>query len=72
MIHAEAIMDLQPWDYYDANLQPKGNTAEVVSTLEIGDARNPDHAGALHLYVHAVEASADPERAWLRPIVCEH
>ncbi len=59
---AESLMDLQPWDYYDAQLQPKGHTAEVVRTLESVMARNPDHAGALHLYVHAVEASADPQR----------
>lgn len=62
VLHAEAMMDLQPWDYYDAQLQPKGNTAEVVSTLESVMQRDPNHAGALHLYVHAVEASADPQR----------
>jgi tetratricopeptide (TPR) repeat protein len=55
-------MDLQPWDYYDEKLQPKGNTAEVVSTLESVMARDPNHAGALHLYVHAVEASSAPQR----------
>jgi tetratricopeptide (TPR) repeat protein len=60
--HAEALMDLQPWDYYDEQLQPKGRTAEIVSILESVMARDPDHAGALHLYVHAVEASADPQR----------
>ena len=60
--HAEALMDLQPWNYYDEQLQPKGHTAEIVSTLESVMARNPDHPGALHLYVHAVEASADPQR----------
>jgi tetratricopeptide (TPR) repeat protein len=59
---AEALMDLQPWDYYDDKLQPKGNTAKVVSLLEEVIARNPNHAGALHLYVHAVEASADPQK----------
>jgi len=59
---AEALMDLQPWDYYDADLKPKGGTETAVSTLELVLARNPDHAGALHLYVHAVEASADPQR----------
>ena len=58
---AEALMDLQPWDYYDAQLQPKGHT-EVLRTLESVMEREPDHAGALHLYVHAVEASADPRR----------
>ncbi|MBJ6979572.1 hypothetical protein [Luteimonas sp. MC1895] len=62
VLHAEALMDLQPWDYYDANLQPKGHTAEVVKRLEGVMARQPEHAGALHLYVHAVEASAHPER----------
>jgi tetratricopeptide (TPR) repeat protein len=61
-LHAEALMDLQPWDYYDEQLEPKGNTAEIVSILESVMARNPDHAGALHLYVHAVEASGDPRR----------
>ncbi len=62
VFHAEALMDLQPWDYYDADLRPKGHTAQVVSILESVLQRNPDHPGALHLYVHAVEASADPQR----------
>jgi tetratricopeptide (TPR) repeat protein len=61
-LHAESKMDLQPWDYWDASGQPKGHTAEVVSTLESVIARNPEHAGALHLYVHAVEASPDPSK----------
>jgi len=60
--HAEALMDLQPWDYYDADRQPKGNTGEIVTTLESVIERAPDHPGALHLYVHAVEASDDPQR----------
>jgi tetratricopeptide (TPR) repeat protein len=61
-LHAESQMDLQPWDYWDAAGQPKGHTAEVVSQLESVIARNPRHAGALHLYVHAVEASPDPSK----------
>ncbi|HKY00257.1 MAG TPA: tetratricopeptide repeat protein [Steroidobacteraceae bacterium] len=61
-LHAESKMDLQPWDYWDASGQPKGHTAEVVSTLESVMARDPEHAGALHLYVHAVEASPDPAK----------
>ena len=61
-MHAESMMDLQPWDYWDATGQPKGHTAEVVSQLESVIARDPEHAGALHLYVHAVEASNEPER----------
>jgi tetratricopeptide (TPR) repeat protein len=62
VFHAEALMDLQPWDYYDADLNPKGHTAQIVQVLESVIARDADHAGALHLYVHAVEASADPQR----------
>ena len=61
-LHAESMMDLQPWDYYDASGQPKGHTAEVVTQLESVIERNPQHAGALHLYVHAVEASPDPSK----------
>jgi tetratricopeptide (TPR) repeat protein len=61
-LHAESQMDLQPWDYWDAAGQPKGHTAEVVTQLESVIARNPKHPGALHLYVHAVEASPDPSK----------
>ena len=60
--HAESMMDLQPWDYWDASGQPKGHTAEVVSQLESVIGRDPKHAGALHLYVHAIEASPDPAK----------
>lgn len=62
VLHAEALMDLQPWAYYDEALRPVGHTQEIVSVLESVMARHPEHAGALHLYVHAVEASADPAR----------
>ena len=62
VLHAEALMDLQPWAFYDAQFRPKGHTPEVLAALESVMARNPDHAGALHLYVHAVEASDQPQR----------
>lgn len=61
-LYAESLMNLQPWDYWDAEGKPKGNIAEVVTVLESVMARNPDHAGTLHLYVHAVEASNEPQR----------
>lgn len=61
-LYAEALMDLQPWDFWDESGRPKGNTPEIVATLESVIERNPDHAGALHLYIHAVEASDEPER----------
>ena len=64
VLYAEALMDLSPWDYWEAGgAKPKGKTAEIVSTLEKVLARNPDHPGAIHYYIHMVEASAAPERA---------
>ncbi|MDO8860535.1 hypothetical protein Q6D67_02390 [Haliea sp. E1-2-M8] len=61
-LHAEALMNLQPWDFWDAEGQPKGNTSDIVDRLEATLARNAAHPGALHLYIHAVEASPEPER----------
>jgi len=61
-LYAESLMNLQPWDYWDAEGKPKENIEEVVTVLESVMARNPDHAGTLHLYVHAVEASNEPQR----------
>lgn len=61
---AEAMMDTQPWDYWEADGKtPKGHGATIIATLEKAMAANPDHPGALHLYIHAVEASTTPERA---------
>lgn len=61
-LHAEALMNLQPWDFWDADGQPKGNTLAILDRLEATLARNDAHPGALHLYIHAVEASPEPER----------
>jgi len=62
--YAEAMMDTQPWDYWQADgATPKGHGGEIVSTLETVLRQAPDHPGALHLYIHAVEASTTPERA---------
>lgn len=63
-LYAEAVMDTQPWDYWEAaGTKPKGRAVEIFSTLENVLKRNPDHPGAIHLYIHAVESSATPERA---------
>jgi tetratricopeptide (TPR) repeat protein len=61
-LYAESLMNLQPWNYYDEDGRPSGNTSRIVAQLESIMARAPDHPGALHLYIHAVEASDDPER----------
>ena len=64
VFYAEAMMDTQPWDYWQADYKtPKGHGAEIISVLEGIIARAPNHPGALHLYIHAVEASTTPERA---------
>jgi tetratricopeptide (TPR) repeat protein len=60
---AESLMDVTPWNYYDENRKPHPWTAEIVSTLEAVLERNPDHPLAIHLYIHATEASTTPERA---------
>jgi tetratricopeptide (TPR) repeat protein len=63
-LYAEAMMDTQPWDYWEAGgTKPKGNGSAIVETLETVLKRNPAHPGAIHLYIHAVEASTTPERA---------
>ncbi len=64
LLYAESLMDLQPWDYWEAaGTRPKGRTEEIVDLLERVLARAPDHPGAIHYYIHLTEASSDPERA---------
>jgi len=62
-LFAEALMDLRPWDLWTAEGKPQPGTEEVVATLEAVLAQAPDHPLALHLYIHAVEASPHPEKA---------
>jgi tetratricopeptide (TPR) repeat protein len=62
-ILAEALMNLTPWNYWTKDGQPTEYTNEIVATLESVMARDPNHPGANHYYVHAVEASQTPERA---------
>jgi tetratricopeptide (TPR) repeat protein len=64
VFYAEAMMDTQPWDYWELDgVTPKGHAREIVATLERIIERAPTHPGALHLYIHAVEATTTPERA---------
>jgi tetratricopeptide (TPR) repeat protein len=57
-LYAESRMNLRPWNYWQPNGQPYPGTQEVVDVLERVIARNPDHPGACHYYIHAVEAVA--------------
>lgn len=61
-LHAEALMDLSPWDYWTKDGRPHPRTGKILGALEGVIARNPNHPGACHYYIHAVEA-AQPERA---------
>lgn len=64
VLHVESLMDLSPWDYWEAGgMRPKGRTAQIVATLERVLADDPRHPGAIHFYIHMMEASADPGRA---------
>ncbi|HEX9252660.1 MAG TPA: hypothetical protein VF870_10485, partial [Ignavibacteriaceae bacterium] len=59
---AESIMDLHPWDYWLKDGTPQPWTPEILSTLEGVIEKETNHHGANHLYIHAVEASKNPER----------
>lgn len=63
-LYAESIMDLHPWDLYDKKTKAyRPWTPELLSVLEHLMKLNPKHPGAHHFYVHALEASATPEKA---------
>lgn len=62
-LYAEALMDLSPWAYWTADGKPAEHTGALVAALERVLQRNPRHIGAMHYYIHAVEASRTPERA---------
>jgi tetratricopeptide (TPR) repeat protein len=71
---AEALMDLHPWDLWTVDGQPKEGALEIVALLDSVLRLDPQHPCALHLYIHAVEASNDPGRALaaadrLRPLM---
>ncbi|MBV9340718.1 MAG: hypothetical protein JO159_07480 [Acidobacteria bacterium] len=62
-LFAESGMDLHPWGLWHTDGTPEAGTEEVVATLESVLRRDPNHLGAVHYYIHAVEASPNPERA---------
>ncbi len=62
-LYAAALMNVRPWDYYTRDGRPRADTLDIVETLESVIEIAPDHPGALHYYIHAVEASTTPERA---------
>ncbi len=62
-LYAESLMNVNPWKLWTPQGQPAPGTEEIVQVLEHVLERDPQHPGANHYYIHAVEASAHPERA---------
>jgi len=62
-LFAESGMNLHPWGLWLQDGTPREGTEEIVATLEGVIKRDPNHMGAVHYYIHAVEASNTPERA---------
>ena len=62
-LFAEAGMNLHPWGLWRTDGTPEEGTEEIVATLESVIRREPNHLGAIHYYIHSVEASNSPERA---------
>jgi tetratricopeptide (TPR) repeat protein len=61
-LYAESMMNIHAWKLWAADGTPAAGTVEIVATLESVLARNPVHMGALHYYLHAIEASPHPEK----------
>lgn len=62
--YADAVMNTMPWDYWEVDGRtPKGDLGEAIAAIEGVLAENPDHPGAIHLYIHLMEASSAPEKA---------
>jgi tetratricopeptide (TPR) repeat protein len=62
-LFAEAAMNLHPWGLWRADGTPIDGTEDIIATLESVLRRDPNHIGAIHYYIHTVEASPNPERA---------
>lgn len=62
-LHAESLMNLTPWQMWTKDGKPGPNTEKVITILESVLRRNPEHIGANHYYIHAVEASNNPQFA---------
>ena len=60
-LYAESVMDLHPWDIWDQEGRPKPWTSDLLAIFDQVFEVDSVHAGAHHLYIHSVEASATPE-----------
>ncbi|HUR98216.1 MAG TPA: tetratricopeptide repeat protein [Pyrinomonadaceae bacterium] len=61
-LYAESMMNLRPWQLWTLDGKPAEGTLEILAVLDDVLRRNPYHTGANHYYIHAIEASPNPER----------
>ena len=62
-LFAESLLNLSPWNQWTKAGQPTQFTPEAIRVLESGLQKWPDHPAICHLYIHAMEASPEPEKA---------
>jgi tetratricopeptide (TPR) repeat protein len=62
-LYAESMMDLSPWGYFGRDGQPYEGIGEVVALIEKVIEKNPQHPGALHLYIHLIESTDGVDKA---------
>ena len=62
-LYAESLMDLHPWDLWETDGRPKPWTPEILKAIEVSIRTDPKHPGGHHFYIHALEASKEPQKA---------
>ncbi len=62
-LYAESLMDMHPWDLWETDGRSKPWTPEIIKAIEHAIEMNPKHPGGHHFYIHAMEASSEPEKA---------
>jgi tetratricopeptide (TPR) repeat protein len=62
-LYADALMLIHPWDLYNKDYSPKQWTPEIVAVLKHTLQLNQKHPGANHYFIHAMEASGNPQEA---------
>ncbi len=62
-LYAEALMNTMPWNYWGPSGEAKPDTQAVIESLERVMEAEPEHPLALHLYIHALEASSNAQKA---------
>ena len=62
-LYASSYMSIKRWNYWDDQGEPISETLAVAEALEHIMSNDLSHPGVLHLHIHLIEASAEPERA---------